>query len=211
MVTFTPSPSLTTVFTPAEVCTSFNCFKFTASVSLVPAATLAILSPPTSKPSAVLVSTVLLPAVLPIVTLVKFTSSFVATVTVPAACVTLMFLSASTVTLSPALINSLLLPDTCPFAVAAVVKVKPAALIAFATSVAVAKASPAVPAVAFPSVLVNVDLFTEYFTLVVLVTGSVVTAAVVPVPSAKLTVSVFFTTSTTAPLFAVIFQPMLSN
>ena len=62
---------------------AYNWLPFTASVLvslIVPAATLVILSPPTLKPSAVLVNMVLLPVVLPMVTWLKLTSSSVATV-----------------------------------------------------------------------------------------------------------------------------------
>ena len=93
-----------------------------------PAATLVILSPPTSSPLAVLVSVVLLVAS-PSFTLVNSGVSLVATVTLLPACVIAMFLPASTVTVSPGPTCSSVVPLTVP-SDALVVRLKPL----FATS-----------------------------------------------------------------------------
>ena len=76
----------------------------------------------------------------PAVTLLKLTASLVAMLILPLVWVTLMFLSASTVTVSPALISSLLVEfaPNSPSVVFAVVRVKPALLMALAISPAVA-------------------------------------------------------------------------
>ena len=95
---------------------SFNCFTFTASVSSLPAATFTILLLPLSKPLAVkvtadlpaagvMVMPSLLTLVLPIVNepaLVKSTVLFKAKVNTPSVRLTLKFLPALRVNLSPA-------------------------------------------------------------------------------------------------------------
>ena len=74
----------------------------------------------------------------PAVTLLKLTASLVAMLILPLVWVTLMFLSASTVTVSPALISSLVaVAPNSPSVVFAVVSVKPALLMASAIPPAV--------------------------------------------------------------------------
>ena len=124
LVTFVPAATSVRA-AAAELC---SWLTFTASVLFTPAATLVILSPPTSSPLAVLVSVVLLVAS-PSFTLVNSGVSLVATVTLLPACVIAMFLPASTVTVSPGPTCSSVVPLTVP-SDALVVRLKPL----FATS-----------------------------------------------------------------------------
>ena len=102
-----------------------------------------------------------------------------------------MFSPALNVTLSPALtFSSVLLPSNTPPSFSEVA-VQNALLIAVATSFAVAKLSPALPADTVPlsASAVRVVFFTSNLTALTAPFSVTVTFAVVPVPFTKFTVS----------------------
>ena len=103
-----------------------------------------------------------------------------------------MFSPALNVTLSPALtFSSVLLPSNTPPSFSEVT-VQNALLIAFATSFAVAKLSPASPAFIVPGLAISsaiVVFFTSNLTALTAPLSVTVTFAVVPVPLTNFTVS----------------------